>query len=1443
MGQGRPKKHVNADQAAEARRERNRRYYIRKRQAQAPPEVFFHAPALPGVPTITRPDLGLRISADVPIPQDPLLQPEESPKDEDGYRPPCPPAPPAAADEAAAAAGSQLPASDKEREDERTEYEQRILAQMRDTEARAAGILLEMQAGTTQARTSGEQRWVPEPLGNRERPAEHAASWSQAVESGKLAATKSAPATDPRSMRRPSTPTLARVANASTKALNSPQTPCQRSSLSSVPSSTRDGRRKTFPAQSNTLLSWVKPTSRQSSEGSNTPLQPTQPPPIHSTPPTLPPSPSCGTSRPLQLPNSSHTQPAAQGTPATTSPSPFVRLQNDDVPSPGGARAAPAAQPTPPTPPTERTAYKLAKQLRNFQGCTHEQHSAADRLHHEHHQRPDVHSACSSLHEITTLLCGDYAGGPPLPDVLGSPRLMEPADVRGVDCRSAFEGMRTAGLSNDVRTGSENLPRNLCLSQRHSSSNKNRAAKTTFDIDSLCCFPTSLRVARQGINWFPKSHPFLNLSGDIHFGLKVPTYTHRGDLAEKYVPLHKIPHYCFGSVLGMESLFIYIFFPALHAEREHGPSTYLSSQDQQLWYDAVLSPALKKTIGCSNILQHYPASAHVASLDSTALSAETLARKESSREQLLRHALQPQYLDPLWDCILRSIVENPGLSQFQGATLFMHAKNTKLEYMDASPTAAYGRWERVWSEVTDPQFYSKDRTFVDLGKQVTSEDSALPYDLVPDEHEAEVFLWRRCCLEAYARTREARNADGSQAKGNPRRTTYPWATLRDTMGQTLFASPHRKESADGLIYSQFYGLIKTPFDTSKAYVFGNESLENLALDPGYVRSLQQEGGGISFSEAACRFAYLHGKKRAHTNLTDSRWKSYGVREEHRISLSMMEDICEQWHEWDLYDDSIDDVSSPLPYYVVPTQELLGFLYAQINKYCLLFEHTLAHAARTYSLPETMVMVVALRALRFCYGSNLIQRESLLYKDRWEQTGRRSIVVKEGLGMRETMERCGVGWFLPKFHWASWRLAPPHGDNMLVGNLLMHAEYKRRWQAVKDLRDVYVRFAQAEGWYDQYNVDCDSGRLGKWLEYLHVLNLEQFDADVWKAMLAANKRSPELTPEAIRQDGDVDYCYRGMKRMFLVDGAASPPHLVTGNKMRFERVVDLLNFLFLWDDKEERLGWGHKPYRVILQKSFELIQQRLGYRKADRWLDEFFHLVRLTHWILPYPSSTAFITATKTSRAQGLRRRMMWFSAVYTHPDKVALPFRSMPCTLHRVLQNAQRQLVGEGRRSERPPWGTSQLISACRAQGVLIHGLEEGVEHWIVGKRSIGIKGFMPVWERARPPRLKMLGQIRGKSLEELDKLMIGFIQEGGGELEDTNTKGDRSDCEEGSVGSSQPAPLRRSIREVFMRQVSGNIGGADDDDGSGSELVTGSSSSLFVPSVRSTSSPTRLGD
>lgn len=557
MPRGRPRKYRNEDEAAEAARQLRQQRYQRQSQTQAPPEFIAYAPAPLGVPTITQLDLGLRISADIPIPRDPLIQPDELPEDEDAYRPPSPLAPLVVDDIDAAAVISQFRASKNEPINERTEYEQRILQQINDTDARTAGILLEMQAGIAQVRTSADT--IPEHLGeDAERPVEP-------------------PAANTHSVSHTPTPTPAKAANASAAALNSPQTPSQRSSISSARSSTRGGQRKTFPAQSNTLLSWVTLTSRQPSES-----------PSHSTPQPLPLSSNHSITRLPRLSNSNSTrQPAARGTPAAASPSPSTRCGH--VPSLGAAQAAPPAQSTPragssPTPPTERTAYKLAKQLRNFHGCTHEEHAEADRRHQERHQRPNVHSACSSLEEITRLLRGVHNGGTPLPDVLSNPKLMKPSALpKGLDLKAVFKGTSPTAFSEDVSTPNKKLPRNLCLQQHHHSSRKGRAAKVRFNIDSVCCFPSSLAFARNGIDWHPRAHPILNLGADIHFSLTVSAYNNRGDLATRNLPLHKIPHYCFGSITGStKSLLIFIFFPELHLESRYEHTTYLSKQDQQL---------------------------------------------------------------------------------------------------------------------------------------------------------------------------------------------------------------------------------------------------------------------------------------------------------------------------------------------------------------------------------------------------------------------------------------------------------------------------------------------------------------------------------------------------------------------------------------------------------------------------------------------------------------------------------------------------------------------------------------------------------------------------------------------------------------------------------------------------------------------------------------------
>jgi hypothetical protein len=72
------------------------------------------------------------------------------------------------------------------------------------------------------------------------------------------------------------------------------------------------------------------------------------------------------------------------------------------------------------------------------------------------------------------------------------------------------------------------------------------------------------------------------------------------------------------------------------------------------------------------------------------------------------------------------------------------------------------------------------------------------------------------------------------------------------------------------------------------------------------------------------------------------------------------------------------------------------------------------------------------------------------------------------------------------------------------------------------------------------------------------------------VLAANKRNKELSLGAIKRGGCVRYSYYSIRDIFVVNSAVSLLHLIIKNKMRFTTVDSLLQFLFLWEDRQERI---------------------------------------------------------------------------------------------------------------------------------------------------------------------------------------------------------------------------------------------------------------------------------
>ena len=98
-----------------------------------------------------------------------------------------------------------------------------------------------------------------------------------------------------------------------------------------------------------------------------------------------------------------------------------------------------------------------------------------------------------------------HNSGRPLPNVINNPKIIKKRLrlPKGLDLKAAFKGTSLTAYPEDAGTCDKNLPRSLCLGQHYNRSKKERGAGVTFNVDSVCCFPSSLAFARRGIEWYP----------------------------------------------------------------------------------------------------------------------------------------------------------------------------------------------------------------------------------------------------------------------------------------------------------------------------------------------------------------------------------------------------------------------------------------------------------------------------------------------------------------------------------------------------------------------------------------------------------------------------------------------------------------------------------------------------------------------------------------------------------------------------------------------------------------------------------------------------------------------------------------------------------------------------------------------------------------------------
>ena len=828
------------------------------------------------------------------------------------------------------------------------------------------------------------------------------------------------------------------------------------------------------------------------------------------------------------------------------------------------------------------------------------------------------------------------------------------------------------------------------------------------NINSAGGIASNLAIAQEGITWKAGHNAVSNLQSSLHLNpLPVHWYNpSSGRLRHQHQPVHQIPHLPFGELTGFQEVELYLIFPQLYdPSQEHWVITL---EEYELWTNQIFLPSLEQVYPGATI-QHLPSSAQHIRLNGTAVAVEGWARgvpdDTAQYVQSFHYPLHAKQLAALWDSVQAYTIE-AGLTQFQEASIVLTAKNLKLSTWGRTWAEMRDWFFRKWNRAVNPQYLQQD--FYDIAKEVVP---VRPTDDSPDP--ALTLSWRRCCLEDFCRrfaqspaasagttlSDESPSPGGSDApesssdsEDDPsvessteeedeeededeeppvgagrtwRQQFYPQSLTRDQGSITITPfrrSPLRKR---GLFHVQFYNPSKGIFAAGNVYLFANQRLDTLAVDPSMLRSWQHVGGAVSHSPLALIRAYLHMKQRCHTALQGCRSRSYSTREEYRVRGAVLVEMDGILRERDLADQPLPAPPGPHPFFAHPSALIQDWWRWNINKLCLGFEMTYSLQDRTVVHWEhTRVMMMFLRCLSFAYGGQgKHPRQSLgLWIDRRQQPppeGSDPERVQEGMGMGERLEGSGYAWMADKIDWAAMVFRPSCRRDMVFNTPSVQSAYHGRYREVKAAKAEFLLFHDITLHLQEHRADADRSAL--LLQLLCDLSLRAFRQEVFRH-LALRKTIQPLHSRQIDEArlGHVPLTAAGVRRVFESGIFTDDLHFAQKAYLKVTHLDTLFVWLWGWDGDGNqgdwpRKHWEFKPYRILYRQCFGMIAQIHGMRQARAWRRLVKDTWIRTHWILPYPNNETFWSRTRDGRLQTWSSVQPGVMAFYRRPGSQAPP--------------------------------------------------------------------------------------------------------------------------------------------------------------------------------------------
>jgi hypothetical protein len=888
-------------------------------------------------------------------------------------------------------------------------------------------------------------------------------------------------------------------------------------------------------------------------------------------------------------------------------------------------------------------AEELSRHLMRFHGCEINTHNQTSEQHFQDQRRLTNHYSLSDLEAITGQL----------PDVLGSSKPLEHGSVdqkHPPNWARIFEGRH-----NEVEEGEEPEEEeriHVCL-HKSEQEQRHRPMDIEFDVDSILGYATSLAFAKRGlmINLAPQFPT--NIQTNLHLYSHVSHDYGRGPQQVR-VKLHEIPHYCLGHLTGQQDTQVYIFFPRQwHPDKQTnfpGKQDGVKHRVLQIWTDKILLPAIAQHV-TSGVGQHMPSSWLQARLNAEARYREANGSRIEGMSilQMLHYPLCSEGLDAIWQNIQHRTME-PEYIAYQGAQLFFSCKNQKGVYKGSTLAQVWNKFYTGLEFAFDFQYINEDQFWLDLGKETMCKEWCLPQEELLLNQSPASYLMRSCCLESFYQW-SCFNESPSRAK----KTLYTPAMLGESYDMTVEMSPVSSKRQEGWIFSQMYNSYKEMTDVAKTKPFRSRFLAQFAWDSKVRALIEQEGGGAPVTAKKVYQGYCQSKNRLSNTLSEGRKKSYGVREEHRITLNFFQRIKRTLETTGNWNQKPDLTLEQYSFWELSSDSYITFLCYSANKFIYAIEWILATAPKGYvSYEHTKVLSMLLQSVKYCYDTSPLAREAGLWKDRYQVEKDGPFI--QGMGLEHTIKESGYGWFLPKINWERLTFCPELTREVKYNDLALYDHYRKRWAAVKEVKDDLKRIEQIGSWLELYQTNAQIRDL--LIEFLCTIVLQSFRKDVFRGI------KDDIQP-AYREDalaGKIMLCKTTLENILLPQDNNTDRariHIVRVNRIKIRTVQQLTDFLWDFDDGQLRTQWDQRSYRSLHQRALDIVRIQCGTAAAARVHDGIKRIFVLTNWVIPYPSQTKFFQ-------RGDRKQRLWLSIyhkdwadIYTADDTI--PFSQL-CT-------------------------------------------------------------------------------------------------------------------------------------------------------------------------------------